>query len=129
MSKFLRFWFPVLLYVTLIFTLSSIANLKLPDVPGLSDKLAHAGEYGVLGFLLVRALRGTNVMATSLSAALVAVLFGLVIGLADELYQAHVPGRVSDPTDYAVDALGLVISAALFLALRVTGRRGRRARA
>jgi VanZ family protein len=130
MNKFLRYWFPVLLYVTLIFTVSSIQNLKVPDVPGLTDKLVHGAEYGVLGFLLVRALRGTNLLATSLSAALISILIGLVVGLADELYQAYVPGRISDPGDYAVDALGLVVSAALFLVLRVAGRRrGRRARA
>lgn len=127
MNPFLRFWFPVLLYVTLIFTVSSIQNLKVPELPGMSDKLVHACEYGVLGFLVVRALRGTGTVSTSLPAALVAILIGLVVGLADELYQAYVPGRSSDPLDYAVDALGLVISAALFLVLRAT-RRQRRAR-
>ena len=129
MSKFLRYWFPVLLYVTLIFTVSSIQNLKLPDIPGLTDKVVHAAEYGVLGFLLVRALRGTNVVATSVPAALIAILFGLLVGLADELYQAYVPGRISDPADYAVDALGLALSAIVFLLLRASRRRGRRARA
>ena len=129
MNKFLRYWFPVLLYVTLIFTLSSIQNLRIPDFPGLTDKLVHAAEYGVLGFLMVRALRGTNVVATSVPAALIAVLVGLLVALADELYQAYVPGRISDPADYAVDALGLAVSAIVFLLLRAAGRRGRRARA
>jgi VanZ family protein len=125
-NKFLRFWFPVLLYVTLIFTLSSIPNLKVPDFPGLSDKLVHATEYGILGFLMVRALRGTTV-ASSLPAALIALLFGLVIGVSDELYQAHVPGRVSDPLDFAADASGLAVSAILFLILRaVQNPRGSR---
>src|SRR5215468_4669885 len=75
-NPFLRFWFPVLLYITLIFTVSSIPNLRIPNFPGLSDKLVHACEYGVLGFLMVRALRGTT-MATSVPASLVAILFGL----------------------------------------------------
>lgn len=127
MNPFLRFWFPVLLYITLIFTVSSIQNLRVPEFPGLSDKLVHACEYGVLGFLLVRALRGTT-MATSVPAALVALLVGLGVALADELYQAYVPGRQSDPIDFAADASGLVISALLFLLLRVARRprRGRR---
>jgi VanZ family protein len=129
MNKFLRYWFPVLLYVTLIFTVSSIQNLRIPDFPGLTDKLVHAAEYGVLGFLLVRALRGTNLVGTSVPAALVSVLVGLVVALADELYQAYVPGRISDPGDYAVDALGLAVSAIVFLLLRAAGRRGRGARA
>ncbi|HKA24557.1 MAG TPA: VanZ family protein [Candidatus Eisenbacteria bacterium] len=117
MNPFLRFWFPVLLYIVLIFTVSSIPNLRIPNFPGLSDKLVHACEYGVLGFLMVRALRGTT-MATSVPAALVAILFGLTVALADELYQAYIPGRQSDPLDFAADSAGLAISAILFLLLR-----------
>ena len=128
MSPFLRFWFPVLLYVALIFTISSVQDLKIPDFPGLTDKLVHAVEYGILGFLIVRALRGTNTVSTSVPAALVAILIGLSIALADEIYQAYVPGRSSDPLDYAVDALGLLVSAGIFLLLRAA-RRQRRARA
>jgi VanZ family protein len=120
-NNFWRFWFPVFLYITLIFTLSSIANLKVPNIPGLSDKLVHACEYGVLGFLVVRALRGTT-LTTSVPAALVALLFGLVVGLSDEMYQAHVPGRVSDPLDFAADASGLAASMILFLLLRALRR-------
>jgi len=116
-NPFLRFWFPVLLYIVLIFTVSSIPNLRIPNFPGLSDKLVHACEYGVLGFLMVRALRGTT-MATSVPAALVAILFGLTVALADELYQAYIPGRQSDPLDFAADSAGLAISAILFLLLR-----------
>lgn len=121
MSKFWRFWFPVLLYITLIFTISSVQNLKLPNFPGLSDKLVHACEYGILGFLMVRALRGTT-MAASVPASLVAILFGLGVALCDELYQAYVPGRQSDPLDFAADATGLAVSALLFLLLRVVRR-------
>ena len=121
MNNFWRFWFPVLLYVTLIFTLSSIPNLKVPNFPGLSDKLVHATEYGILGFLMVRALRGTTV-ASTVPAALVTLLFGLGVALCDELYQAYVPGRTSDPLDFAADASGLAVSMILFLILRVARR-------
>lgn len=124
MNPFLRFWFPVLLYITLIFTLSSIPNLKIPDFPGLTDKLVHACEYGVLGFLVVRALRGTT-MATSVPAALVALLVGMGVALADELYQAYIPGRESDPLDFAADTTGLLVAGLLFLLLRVARRQGR----
>lgn len=127
MNNFWRFWFPVLLYITLIFTVSSIQNLRVPNFPGLSDKLVHACEYGVLGFLMVRALRGTT-LATSVPAALVAILFGLGVALADELYQAYVPGRLSDPLDFASDAAGLAVSAILFLLLRAARRKGGRRR-
>src|SRR5438132_4853761 len=125
MDKFLRYWVPVLLYVSLIFGLSSIENLHPPAGLEISDKVAHLTEYGLLGFLLVRALRGTNAFETSLPAALVSLLCGLAVGFADELYQAHVPGRSSDPGDYAADATGVVLSLIVFLALRVLRRRRR----
>ena len=125
MSNFWRFWFPVLLYITLIFTVSSFQNLRVPNFPGLSDKLVHGCEYGILGYLVVRALRGTTV-ASSVPAALIAILIGLGVALADELYQAYVPGRQSDPLDFAADATGLAVSALLFLLLRATRRKGGR---
>ena len=127
MEKFLRFWLPVLVYVALIFTVSSIPNLQIPKFPGLTDKVVHASEYGVLGFLLVRALRGTSTVKTSVPASLVALLIGLFVGLADEMYQAHVPGRSSDPGDYAADASGLVLSGLVFLILRGLTAAGRKA--
>ena len=128
MDKFLRFWLPVLLYVTLIFMASSMQGLQPPQVLGsISDKAAHAVEYGILGFLLVRAIRGAELLQRSLPAGLVALIVGLAVALADELYQAYVPGRQSDPFDYTADAVGLALAIVLFLALR-TATRGRRAR-
>jgi VanZ family protein len=129
MDKFLRFWLPVLLYVTLIFAASSVANLQPPQVLGtFSDKAAHAVEYGILGFLLVRAIRGTELLQRSLPAGLVALIIGLAVGLADELYQAYVPGRESDPFDYLADSTGLALAVVLFLVLRGATRERRRAR-
>lgn len=128
MDKFLRFWLPVLLYVALIFAASSVANLQPPQVFGsLSDKAAHAAEYGILGFLLVRAIRGTELLERSVPAGLVALIIGLAIGLSDELYQAHVPGRQSDPFDFLADSLGVAVAVVFFLALRGVTRARRRA--
>ena len=38
-----------------------------------------------------------------------AVLAGLVTGILDELWQIHVPGRVSSHLDFLADSLGIVI--------------------
>jgi VanZ family protein len=128
MDKFLRFWLPVLLYVTLIFVVSSLQGLQPPQLFGtFSDKIPHAVEYGILGFLLVRAIRGTELLQRSLPAGLVALIVGLAVALADELYQAYVPGRQSDPFDYTADAVGLALAIVLFLVLRGVTR-GRRAK-
>jgi VanZ family protein len=127
MGKFLRFWLPVLLYVALIFFVSSLQNLQPPEFFGkLSDKIPHALEYGILGFFLVRAMRGTNVVGTSVPAGLVAMILGMAVALSDELYQGHVPGRQSDPLDFLADSIGLGLSVVAFLVLRVTTRKQRR---
>ena len=131
MDKFLRFWLPVLVYVALIFAASSVHGLRPPQLIGsFSDKAAHAVEYGILGFLLVRAIRGSELLERSLPAGLVALIVGMAVGLTDELYQAYVPGRQSDPLDFLADSIGLVVAVVVFLALRgaTRGRRTRPAR-
>jgi VanZ family protein len=131
MDKFLRFWLPVLLYVTLIFVVSSLQGLQPPLLFGsFSDKIPHALEYGILGFLLVRAIRGTELLQRSVPAGLVALIIGLSVALADELFQAYVPGRQSDPFDYMADSAGLALAIVFFLVLRgaTRSRRARQAR-
>jgi VanZ family protein len=78
----------------------------------------HGTEYGLLGFLLVRALRGSDTIPASAPAAAASVLLGLAVALADELYQSLIPGRSSDPLDYVADAAGLLLAAGIFLAMR-----------
>jgi VanZ family protein len=108
---------PVLLYIVLIFLASSIGNLRPPQIVSGSDKLAHIAEYGILGFLLMRAFLGSGFVSTTGRAVLLGIVVGLLVGLTDELYQIGVPGRLSDPADFAADALGLILSGFLLLGL------------
>src|SRR6266436_1096633 len=55
---FMRYWLPVLVYLTVIFSLSAQPNLRPPFEFQNSDKLCHLLEYGGLGLLLGRAVRG-----------------------------------------------------------------------
>jgi VanZ family protein len=116
-GTFWRYWLPVLVYIVLIFGASSISTLRPPQVVSGSDKLAHIIEYGILGFLLMRAFLGTGFVSTTGKGALLGIVVGLLVALADELYQIGVPGRLSDPLDFAADALGLVLSGVLILIL------------
>ena len=114
LGAFLRYWLPVLAYVTLIFALSSIHNLAPPtDWPN-ADKGAHLIEYSILGLLLVRAYRGSGVFPTLLPSSLLALITGFATGIADELFQAHVPGRVSSAADFLADAAGVAVGQLLF---------------
>ena len=105
----LRYWLPVVVYVAAIFWVSSIANLAPPVRWSNADKFAHLGEYTALGFLLARAFDGSRFMASRLANVLLAVMAGLVTGILDELWQVHVPGRVSSHLDFLADSLGIVI--------------------
>lgn len=115
--SFWHYWFPVLLYVALIFGVSSIGNLRPPGNLAASDKLAHIGEYGILGFLFMRALRGSEVVSRSSVALVLAILLGLGVGLCDEIFQSFVPGRVSSAADFAADGAGLLLSGVAFFLL------------
>ncbi len=115
-------WSILAAYIGLIFYLSSRPNPDLLSDVRFSDKLLHAGEYGVLGFLSQRAAHlswpGAGRRATVRRIALV-FLCGAVLAGLDELLQSRVPTRTACVSDLAADWVGLGIG----LALNVTAFR------
>jgi VanZ family protein len=109
-SRVLSAWLPVLAWAALIFTLSSIPDLGtgLGGWDLVLRKLAHAGEYAVLGALLLRALGH------------VAASFWLGTGYAitDEIHQAFVAGRQASLVDVVIDATGVAFGLAVATRLR-----------
>ena len=104
-------WGPVVVYLAVIFIGSSFS--KLPDLPGgVSDKVAHAAEYAVLGLLLTRALAAPSWLPASLPYAAIAVVLAGLYGLSDEWHQRFVPGRDFDLMDLAADVAGAAAAAA-----------------
>ncbi len=83
-------------------------------------KLAHFGEYTMLGFWAMLTLR----VYTGRVLAFISwpLLFGLGLAVADEFLQQYVGGRTSAVTDVVIDFGGVVLGilAALFLILLVT---------
>jgi len=110
----LRYWLPVVVYVSVIFAVSSISNLAPPVGWSNADKFAHLGEYAGLGFLLARAYDGTGVLSSRLANVMLAMVTGFVTGTLDELWQVHVPGRISSHEDFLADAAGIVIGQLLY---------------
>jgi hypothetical protein len=96
-----RSWLPVLAWAALIFALSSVPDLGtgLGGWDLLLRKLAHVGEYAVLGALLLRAL----------DRPLPAVVLGVAYAASDELHQHFVPGRRGSPVDVLIDTVGVAI--------------------
>ena len=105
-SAALRLWAPVVLWAALIFAFSSVPDLGtgLGTWDLLLRKLAHAGEYAVLGALL---LRGLGLERAALAA-------GIAYAASDELHQHFVEGRVGAPLDVLIDTVGVALGVALW---------------
>lgn len=102
-------WFPVILYMALIFGLSSIP--APPALPDGVDKDAHALLYAGLGGLLVRALAGGWRRRVTIAAAGLAVAIAAVYGVSDEFHQSFVPPRQVETLDVVADAVGACLAA------------------
>ena len=119
-ALFTGFWLPVLAYVTAIFALSSQPHLAPPLRFLNADKVLHAGEYLVLGLLLVRALRATLRVSRPLFAAMIAIGLIVVVGTGDEFLQSFIPGRTSDIFDLLADTVGGSIAQFVYVNLART---------
>ena len=115
-------WIPVVLYLALIFHLSSLPN-PLPELTSrFWDKGLHFTEYGTLGGLLLFALRSSGVAWRR--ALLLAIAGASLYGASDEFHQAFVPGRSCDVLDWVADTSGGAMGAGLLAgALRLVGAR------
>src|SRR5260221_1092249 len=111
-TRLLLTWAPVVLWAGLIFGLSSVPNLgtDLGTWDLILRKLAHFGEYAVLGLLLVRAFGREPLAAAA----------GVAYAATDELHQHFVRGRHAAFRDVAIDSAGVL--AGLLLARRFRWR-------
>ncbi len=111
-------WLLVIVDAAFIFWLSSMSR-PLPFLPDLQkyqfDKLLHVIEYGLFGWLLIRALflsfpkKPFKILVTA------AFFLGLFYGLSDEWHQSFVPARNSSLWDLAADATGVFFGITLWL--------------
>lgn len=104
-------WGPVILQMGVIFTASSVPDLRgLPG--GMPDWLGHGVGYALLGALALRAFAGGRWAGVTARAALAAALLAAGYGITDELHQLRVPGRTADVRDVAADAAGASLAVA-----------------
>jgi VanZ family protein len=124
---FLKYWLPVLLWATVIFSASGdkksvhhSSRIIEPIVrwlfPNASDdtvwatvfaarKGAHLTEYALFATLLWRAMRGARTGWTRRHAA-IAWFAATGFAMTDEIHQAFVPGRQGSPWDVLLDSAG-----------------------
>lgn len=123
-GSLVRYWLPVVIYVGLIFTASSLHNVGPSLFPNM-DKVEHGLEYGLFGLLLGRAFRFTVGGKRGLWWAVGTALVGSAVGALDEFYQSFVPGRDSDIHDWMADSTAVLLAVLFTQLVSVVPRRGR----
>jgi VanZ family protein len=141
MPRPITYWLPPLLWAAVILSAStdafSGANTGSvlerivvwitghPVLPATLDtlnfvirKCAHLTEYGILGALTFRALRGQQ-KSWSLRWAIGAVLFAACIASIDEIHQTFVPSRTGTWHDVVLDVAGAAVAQILIRAAQV----------
>jgi len=106
----LRYWLPVLLWMGLIFALSSASSLpQYPDplIELIIKKGAHATEYAILAGLVRRALVHTTALS---SPSLWAFLCSVLYASSDEFHQLFVMSRQGRWLDVVIDAVGAALA-------------------
>ncbi len=105
-------WSLVIAYAAFIFFMSSLPH-PLPESVQkyFSDWILHGVEYGVFGFLLVRALQSSFEKQSRSFLLITALILGIFYGISDEWHQSFIPSRDSSVRDVAVDGLGVFLGA------------------
>ena len=104
-ENFLKFWFPVILYSGIIFTISSLSRIEVPYAQYDLDKVVHVVEYAILGFLFRRAMSSTTKLSKK-TVFWVTVIFCTLYGISDEFHQSFVPGRDATWMEALADTIG-----------------------
>ena len=106
--KIFKLWFPVLIWASFIFWLSSIPHLKSNlEFDLMLRKIAHVFEYFILTLLLHRAFKGSFSMST-FHLFIYPAVFSFLYAASDEFHQSFVPGRNCSVRDVFIDAVGIL---------------------
>jgi len=133
LKVFLKFWLPVLLWMTLIFTASSdshssehssrfvepllhwlfphMSQTHIEDIHLVIRKCAHLTEYAILALLVWRALHQskTNLPTWSWPKVGGTLLIVFLYSSSDEFHQSFVPTRTAQFSDVVIDTSGAAI--------------------
>jgi VanZ family protein len=107
LKKFIKWWLPVVVWMSVIFVGSSLSDL--PEVgdetaDGLLHRAAHILEFAVLGGLTLRAVSQDKPITKR--AILVALIVSVLYSVSDEFHQRFTPGRSSDGSTVLLDVAG-----------------------
>jgi len=110
--RFLTFQLPLILYLALIFFLSSgpVPSPKLQEVP---DYYLHSLEYGGLYLLMFRAIHEGFDRKPGRGGYWLPALLTIAYGVSDEFHQMFVPTRDASIADVGSDAVGSLLGIVL----------------
>ena len=123
--KFIKSWLPAVLLAGMIFYFSSIPDLRsgLPDIFDIVlRKIAHAGEFGILAILVMRAissLKQQHSRKPSFNVILIVIIIVILYAISDEIHQGFVSGRVASATDVLIDSIGAILGLAIWQRIKV----------
>lgn len=109
-KQFLFLWAPVFFWMGLIFYLSSRTRISVDElyiVNLIIFKTLHVIEYGILFFLLARALSQNKMSKRHY--LLFAFVLSVLYAVSDEIHQSFVPSREGKLRDVFIDSIGIAI--------------------
>ena len=109
--SFIQFQVPSVAWSFFIFTASSIPSQNISMLPGFSDKMVHAGVFGILCWLLHIAFFHQGNMTVKKYSLMIAIVITSLYGLSDEYHQMFTPGRSTEVYDLLADTAGAVVYA------------------
>lgn len=109
-----RRWMPAALWATLLVVVTSWPNPDPPQVR-FGDKATHLLLYGVLTFLIGRAVPVLTRRAIPFALAVIATS---AFACVDEWHQRFIPGRSQSAADWRADTAGAILGLLLAAGLR-----------
>lgn len=104
--KFLKFWFPVILYSGIIFYASSIPDPETPISGMHFDVLLHIILYVPFGWLTARAVSDVWPSMSGKELMIAVFFIAMLYGISDEYHQMYVAGRSAELKDLIADIIG-----------------------
>lgn len=109
-------WLPAILWMVLIFLLSSRPSVHASAIDWQDffiKKTGHFVEYFILNALLIFGFKNTTALKSP-QLILAAFILAVIYAASDELHQTFVPGREGRPRDVVIDTLGISASAYIY---------------
>jgi VanZ family protein len=135
-SKFLRYWLPVLIWLGVIFVGSTdlmstehtsriigpilrwlhpgISPARIEQVQLVVRKTAHVSEYTVLSLLIFRALANTVSPVRLAGTASITLLASGTFAAMDEFHQSFVLSRTASVRDVMIDIAGAILGMTIY---------------